>query len=82
MTTQKDIRDDRKRRSRCRQWHPFDAFAPKPHLRSGFDSWCRDCKRAANRAWRDRNRDSYNAQRRAERAAAREARENLIVSEP
>jgi hypothetical protein len=73
MTTQNDIRDDRKKCSRCRQWHPFTNFAPKPHLSSGLDSWCRDCARAVKRAWRDRNRDAYNAQRRAARALEREA---------
>jgi hypothetical protein len=74
MTTQRDIADDRKRCSKCREWHPFSLFAPKAHLSSGLDSWCRPCKREVNRAWRDRNRDAYNAQRRAERAAARATR--------
>jgi hypothetical protein len=72
MTSQQDITlDGHKRCSKCREWHPLSNFASKPHLSSGLDSWCRDCKRAANRAWRDRNRHAYNRQRREERAAAR-----------
>ncbi len=35
-------------------------------LRTGsFCSWCNDCQRRATRDWRNRNRDSINASRRA-----------------
>jgi hypothetical protein len=30
--------------TRCREMLPLDAFAPKPSLSSGRDSWCRACR--------------------------------------
>jgi hypothetical protein len=74
MTSQQEVTlEGTKKCSKCRQWHAFSNFAAKPHLSSGLDSWCRECKRASNREWRDRNRDRYNTQRRVERAARRAA---------
>jgi hypothetical protein len=37
---------------RWRQLLPLDAFTPKPHLYSGYDSWCRPCRNAYLREWR------------------------------
>jgi hypothetical protein len=51
MTTQ-DVTGDRKRCARCRQQLHIREFRPVQHLRSGLDSWCRSCHRAATREWR------------------------------
>jgi len=46
------IIDNRKRCAKCRQWLHVREFRANPALRSGLDSWCRPCHRAATRAWR------------------------------
>jgi hypothetical protein len=51
----------------CDQWKPLDAFSPNRHLRTGLQSWCRECQCKATRDWRSRNPQyeaAYNAKRR------------------
>jgi hypothetical protein len=66
---------DTKQCSKCGSEHPLDDF-PRAGSR-GRGSWCRPCARAANRAWKDRNRDKVNAAKRAARAREREERPTL-----
>jgi hypothetical protein len=59
--------DPHKRCSRCGKWLPFAAFPRNPRLKSGFDSWCRECKAEAAKRWRAGNPeyvDAYNLGRR------------------
>ncbi len=42
--------------TRCRQMLPLEKFTPKPHLSSGYDSWCRPCRNENLRAWRAKRR--------------------------
>jgi hypothetical protein len=53
-----------KRCARCREWLPFSAFRPNKKLKSGLNSWCKNCGLQATQAWRERNRDQINAARR------------------
>jgi len=53
-----------KRCGRCSKLLPLEAFRPNPRSATGWSSYCRDCGAAANREWRERNRDAYNASRR------------------
>ncbi len=60
--------------SRCGKCLPFAAFPRNPRLKSGKGSWCRECRRAATREWREANPEyfaAYNAERRAKYAAER-----------
>lgn len=41
--------------ARCKQHRPAVAFRANTKLRSGLDSWCRDCHVQALREWRARN---------------------------
>ena len=45
MTLGQDVIAGRKGCTRCRRMLPLEAFAPKPKLSSGRDSWCRECRR-------------------------------------
>lgn len=72
MTTQAVVKG-RKQCAQCKQWLHAREFRPMTHLRSGLDSWCRPCHRAANREWRAVNAVALNIRRRAayaSRAAA------------
>ena len=48
---------------RCGRSKTLEQFTPNPRLRSGLNSWCRECCREANRRWRAENRDAYNLAR-------------------
>jgi hypothetical protein len=54
----------RKECARCGWFKAAEDFRPNPHLRSGLNSWCRECCREANRRWRAENREAYNLARR------------------
>jgi hypothetical protein len=53
--------DGTKSCSKCERVLPVDAFRANPKLRSGFDSWCRECQAVANRRWRTRRREAKTA---------------------
>lgn len=51
----------------CERWLPLERFAPNPRLRSGLNSWCRECQVGATRRWREANpgyQAAYNERRR------------------
>jgi hypothetical protein len=53
--------------TRCDQWKALDAFCRNTRLRTGLQSWCRECQRKATQRWRKANpeyQDEYNARRR------------------
>jgi predicted nucleic acid-binding Zn ribbon protein len=71
----------------CQQWLPPEAFAPKPELRSGFDSWCRSCHAERTRQWREANPEylaEYNERRRSEYRAEhpRTSRPCVVCGQP
>lgn len=47
--------DNTKACSKCRERKPAGEFASKPSLRTGLDSWCRECRRVASREWRPKS---------------------------
>lgn len=49
-----------KRCTRCERRRPMGAFGS-----AGRDAWCRPCRRAYQRRWMARHRDTYNALHRA-----------------
>jgi hypothetical protein len=55
MTFGQDVIGGRKA-ARCRHMLPLGAFALKPKLYSGRDSWCRPCRAESVRAWRAKRR--------------------------
>jgi hypothetical protein len=44
MTLGQDVIRGEKACTRCRRVLPLEAFAAKPSLSSGRDSWCRACR--------------------------------------
>jgi hypothetical protein len=70
-----------KRCVRCERWLPFEAFRANPRLRSGLNSWCKECQLERGRQWRaehpeyeqrynERRREAYQARRRSASKAA------------
>jgi hypothetical protein len=60
--------------SRCDRWLPLEGFRPNPRMRSGLNSWCKECQLERTRQWRAKNSESvraYNEKRRAEYPATR-----------
>jgi hypothetical protein len=58
---------EHRRCQRCRDYKPLDAFTVR---RAGtFHGYCRECAKAYRREWVARNRDEFNARRRARYAA-------------
>lgn len=60
--------------SACRSMRPVWEFRPNEAMVSGLHPWCRQCVSDYAREWREANRgyvEAYNADRRAEYAAAR-----------
>jgi hypothetical protein len=60
-----------KRCTCCQGWLPLEQFRVNPKADPwghslGRGSWCRDCHLAAMQDWRERNRDDFNARRRAQ----------------
>jgi hypothetical protein len=49
--------DGTKSCSKCERVLPVDSFRENPKLRSGLDSWCRECHAEANRRSRAKQRD-------------------------
>lgn len=58
--------------TRCGRSAPPDAFHACARMRSGRQSWCKQCAVERTRQWRADNRDAINARRRAEYAATHE----------
>ena len=72
---------DFKHCSKCGQYLPAASFAPKANLRSGLNSWCRECHRAATRRWRTANPDhdlAWNTERRERTAKNKTSRTCLV----
>jgi 5-methylcytosine-specific restriction endonuclease McrA len=58
-----------KRCTKCKRYLPFGEFRQNMRLKSGWDSWCRDCHSASNRRWRAAHPEyqrAYNLARRVE----------------
>lgn len=53
-----------KRCTHCGRWLPLEAFAANPKLRSGLNSWCKQCTVKATKRWRRKHRDAINLRRR------------------
>lgn len=63
-----------KRCVHCEQWQPLEAFRPNPRMRSGLNSWCKECQKERNREWRAEHPEyekNYNEKRRAAYPAKR-----------
>jgi hypothetical protein len=68
--------------TRCHRWKPLEAFHPNPRLRTGLQSWCKECQLEATRQWRAENREyieNYNATRRAAYRAEHPLEERTCV---
>jgi hypothetical protein len=58
---------ERRRCQRCREWKATACYTIR---RAGtYHGYCRDCAKAYRREWTARNRETFNAKRRAKRAA-------------
>jgi 5-methylcytosine-specific restriction endonuclease McrA len=41
--------------SKCKEVKPLSAFPPNKAMKDGHDSWCKECRRVAYKAYRDNN---------------------------
>jgi hypothetical protein len=53
--------------TKCKQFKPTTELRPRPSVRRGVDSWCRECERAKSLAYHYRNKEVNNARSRAYR---------------
>lgn len=63
-----------KRCVHCDEWKRLDHFRLNPRMRTGLNSWCKECQLERTREWRAANPNyekTYNEERRAEYPAAR-----------
>ena len=49
---------------KCGETKEAREFGRNPRTRDQLSSWCRACHNLAAKAWRERNREQYNARRR------------------
>ena len=50
--------------SKCGRTLGLEWFGKNKNTKDGLQFWCRDCRTASVKSWRDRNRDAVNAQSR------------------
>jgi len=62
----------RLRCSGCSEAKPLEAFNRSRRVVDGFEWWCRDCQREAQRVWRLGHRDAVEAYNAARRVGLRE----------
>lgn len=55
---------------RCQAWRAVGNFASQPAMTSGLQSWCKDCSREYQKAWRESHREARDRDNQARRLVA------------